>query len=111
MLADLFTALSGVYSDALGRAEIIPYALCQAGTYATMPEMFPTEIRHTGVAFGHSVGAVVGGGGGPYFAAWLIGVTGNTYMPAYILMVAGLVGLLVVGLSVRRNVGGAHLYA
>lgn len=90
---------------------IIPYALCQAGTYATMPEMFPTEIRHTGVAFGHSVGAVVGGGGGPYFAAWLIGVTGNTYMPAYILMVAGLVGLLVVGLSVRRNVGGAHLYA
>ncbi|WP_026190539.1 MFS transporter [Methylobacterium sp. WSM2598] len=90
---------------------IIPYALCQAGTYATMPEMFPTQIRHTGVAFGHSVGAVVGGGGGPYFAAWLISVTGNTYMPAYILMGAGLVGLVVVGLTVRRNVGGTHLYA
>ena len=40
---------------------MIPYALCQAGTYAVMPEFFPVEVRHTGVAFGHSVGAVIGG--------------------------------------------------
>lgn len=89
---------------------MIPYALCQAGTYSSMPEMFPTEVRHTGVAFGHSVGAVVGGGGGPYFAAWLIDATGNTYMPAYILVVAGMLGLVFVGLTVRRNPGGAQLY-
>ena len=40
---------------------MIPYALCQAGTYAVMPEFFPVEVRHTGVAFSHSTGAVIGG--------------------------------------------------
>lgn len=89
---------------------IIPYALCQAGTYSTMPELFPTEVRHTGVAFGHSVGAVLGGGGGPYLATWLISVTGNTYMPAYILVAAGLMGLVAVGLTVREAQGKAHQY-
>lgn len=82
---------------------MIPYALCQAGTYSVMPEFFPTHIRHTGVAFGHSVGAVIGGGAGPYFATWLIGATGNQYTPAYILCVAGLIGLIVIS-TVRKNV-------
>ncbi|MGI4840968.1 MAG: MFS transporter [Janthinobacterium lividum] len=82
---------------------MIPYALCQAGTYSVMPEFFPMHIRHTGVAFGHSVGAVIGGGAGPYFATWLIGATGNQYAPAYILCVAGLIGLIVIS-TVRKNV-------
>ncbi|MGJ4931534.1 MFS transporter [Bradyrhizobium sp. HKCCYLS2038] len=91
---------------------IIPYALCQAGTYTTMPELFPTEVRHTGVAFGHSVGAVVGGGGGPYLATWLISATGNTYIPAYILVLSGLIGLVLIGFTVRPNEKSAgHLYA
>lgn len=81
---------------------MIPYALCQAGTYSVMPEFFPMHIRHTGVAFGHSVGAVIGGGAGPYFATWLIGATGNQYTPAYILCVAGLIGLIVIS-TVRKN--------
>jgi MHS family proline/betaine transporter-like MFS transporter len=81
---------------------MIPYALCQAGTYSVMPEFFPMHIRHTGVAFGHSVGAVIGGGAGPYFATWLIGATGNQYAPAYILCVAGLIGLIVIS-TVRKN--------
>jgi MHS family proline/betaine transporter-like MFS transporter len=81
---------------------MIPYALCQAGTYSVMPEFFPMHIRHTGVAFGHSVGAVIGGGVGPYFATWLIGATGNQYAPAYILCVAGLIGLIVIS-TVRKN--------
>lgn len=81
---------------------MIPYPLCQAGTYSVMPEFFPMHIRHTGVAFGHSVGAVIGGGAGPYFATWLIGATGNQYAPSYILCVAGLIGLIVIS-TVRKN--------
>lgn len=42
-----------------------PYALCQASTHATVAEFFPVRVRHTGVAFAYSVGAVIGGGGGP----------------------------------------------
>ncbi|RAU43895.1 MULTISPECIES: MFS transporter [unclassified Pseudomonas] len=81
---------------------MIPYALCQAGTYSVMPEFFPMHIRHTGVAFGHSVGAVIGGGAGPYFATWLIGATGNQYAPAYILCIAGVIGLIIIS-TVRKN--------
>lgn len=81
---------------------MIPYALCQAGTYSVMPEFFPTDVRHTGVAFGHSVGAVVGGGLGPYLATWLIGATGDQFTPAYILCVAGIIGLIVIS-TVRKN--------
>jgi MHS family proline/betaine transporter-like MFS transporter len=90
---------------------IIPYALCQAGTYGSMLEFYPTRIRHTGVAFGHSVGAVIGGGAGPYFATWLIDQTGNTFVPAFVLVAAGLIGLLVVGLLVKPNHNPSeHLY-
>lgn len=85
---------------------MIPYALCQAGTYSTMPEFFPVHIRHTGVAFGHSVGAVIGGGAGPYLATWLIGVTGNQLAPAYILCAAGLLGLIVIS-TVNPNTRAA----
>lgn len=90
---------------------IIPYALCQAGTYGAMLEFYPTRVRHTGVAFGHSVGAVIGGGAGPYLATFLIDQTGNTFVPAFILVGAGALGLLVVGLTVRANSDpSSHLY-
>jgi MHS family proline/betaine transporter-like MFS transporter len=81
---------------------MIPYALCQAGTYSVMPEFFPMHIRHTGVAFGHSVGAVIGGGAGPFLATWLIGATGNQFTPAFILCAAGVMGLIVIS-TVRKN--------
>lgn len=91
---------------------MVPYALCQAGTYASMPEFFPVEVRHTGVAFGHSVGAVIGGAGGPYFATWMIDATGNTLVPAYMLVVFGVMGLAVVLGAVRTNTAttASHLY-
>jgi MHS family proline/betaine transporter-like MFS transporter len=92
---------------------MVPYALCQAGTYASMPEFFPVEVRHTGVAFGHSVGAVIGGAGGPYFATWMIDATGNTLVPAYMLVVFGVMGLAVVLGAVRTNTTtstASHLY-
>jgi MHS family proline/betaine transporter-like MFS transporter len=90
---------------------IIPYALCQAGTYGAMLEFYPTQVRHTGVAVGHSVGAVIGGGLGPYLATWLIAETGDNFVPAYLLIGAGLLGLAVVGLTVKANSDpSSHLY-
>lgn len=90
---------------------IIPYALNQAGTYGSMSEFFPTRVRHTGVAFGHSTGAVLGGGAGPYLSTWLIDTTGNTFMPGFILIAAGIYGLLVIGLTVKPSKDlSSHLY-
>jgi MHS family proline/betaine transporter-like MFS transporter len=89
---------------------MLPYALCQAGTYASITEFFPVQVRHSGVAFGHSVGAVLGGGAGPYMATWLISVTDNNLMPAFLLVSFGLIGLVVVVSTVRFNDNGNHLY-
>ncbi|MFC7343931.1 MFS transporter [Saccharopolyspora griseoalba] len=90
---------------------MVPYALCQAGTYGTIPEFFPVQVRHTGVAFGHSTGAVIGGGGGPYLATWLIDATGSTFVPAFVLVLSAALGLIVVALAVRPAAPGtSHLY-
>ena len=100
-----------VWRCSASRIGMIPYALCQAGTYAVIPEFYPVKVRHTGVAFGHSVGAVIGGGGSPYLATWLTGVTGSTFVPGLILTLAGALGLAVVLSVVRRNTTEAcHLY-
>lgn len=87
---------------------MIPYALCVAGTYSAMPEFFPTHIRHTGVAFGHSVGAVIGGGAGPYLATWLTGSTGDLSAPSYILCAAGLLGLWVISTVRPHDASSQH---
>ncbi|MFV9453834.1 MFS transporter [Rhodococcus sp. NM-2] len=89
---------------------MVPYSLCSAGTVATMPEMFPVQVRHTGVAFGHSVGAVLGGGLSPFIATWLIDVTGNNLAPAYILTGSGILGIAIVLGAVRSTINGTHLY-
>lgn len=92
-------------------AGMLPYAICQAGTYAAMPEFFPVEVRHTGVAFGHSVGAVLGGAGAPYAATWMIDATGDTFIPAYMLVIFGIIGLAVVLGTVRHtSASTTHLY-
>lgn len=89
---------------------MIPYALCQAGTYATMPEFFPVEVRHTGVAFSHSTGAVIGGLC-PYLATFLIAQTSNNYIPGYMMVLAGVVGFVVIAITTRKLPATAsHLY-
>lgn len=68
------------------------------------------QVRHTGVAFGHSVGAVIGGGGGPYLATWLIDTTGNNLIPAFILVLAGALGLAVSAMVRPNPENVTHLY-
>ncbi len=73
---------------------IIPYALCQAGSYSMYPELLPPKVRSTGVSFGHSAGAVLGGATTPILATWLIDKFDNIMIPAFILMFTGALGLV-----------------
>lgn len=73
---------------------IVPYALCQAGSYSVYPELLPPRVRSTGVSFGHSMGAVLGGATTPILATWLIDKFSNIMIPAYILMITGALGLI-----------------
>ena len=93
---------------------MIPYALCQAGTYAVMPEFFPVEVRHTGVAFRaqqarrhrhrrpHPIA----------LATFLIAQTGNNYIPGFMMVITELTGFLVITVAARKLPATAsHLYS
>ncbi|MDE8650203.1 MFS transporter [Novosphingobium sp. H3SJ31-1] len=49
-------------------------------------EAFPTDIRYSGFALPFNIGAALFGGASPLFAEWLIGLTGNELVPAFIMM-------------------------
>lgn len=84
----------------------LPYvALLGVGTTAFV-ELFPTEVRYSGAALGINVFALVGGAT-PYLATLLIEVTGDVHVPAYLLVAAGLISLLV--LRTIRETGGSPL--
>jgi MHS family proline/betaine transporter-like MFS transporter len=103
---------SGTFAFAIAGLVLgmVPYAMCQAGTYSSMPEFFPARIRHSGVAFGHSTGAVIGGAGGPYVATLLVEVTGNILVPSFLLAGAGVAGLLLLFRVTRTPPTSKHLY-
>jgi MHS family proline/betaine transporter-like MFS transporter len=61
---------------------------------STFAEMFPTQVRYTGIAFGFSVGAALAGGTSPYIATWLVETTGNALAPAFFLIGTAVITLI-----------------
>lgn len=61
---------------------------------STFAELFPSQVRYTGIAFGFSASAALIGGTSPYIATWLVNTTGNLLAPAYFLMATAVVTLL-----------------
>ena len=59
---------------------------------ATMPALFPTNVRNGALAISYNVAISAFGGTTPLIAQALVSGTGNLMVPAYMLMVAGLVG-------------------
>ncbi|AIA70493.1 proline/betaine transporter [Pectobacterium atrosepticum SCRI1043] len=68
---------------------------------STLPALFPTHIRYSALATSFNVSVLVAGFT-PTAVAWLVESTGNLYMPAYYLMVIGLIGLIT-GMSMRET--------
>ncbi|WP_344755328.1 MFS transporter [Gryllotalpicola koreensis] len=63
---------------------------------AAMAELFPTNIRYGSMAIAYNVCVAIFGGITPYFATYLITATGNRFAPAFYIMAAALVSLIVV---------------
>ena len=63
--------------------------------------MFPTNIRYSAIASIFNV-AIIIAGVTPTFVAWLVESTGNLYMPAYNLMLAGFIGVIT-GLAMHET--------
>lgn len=67
------------------------------GTHAaTVAELFPTRTRQSGLSMAYSVAGAFFAGTLPYVNTWLIDATDDPMIPAYTLMVVGLVGLVTV---------------
>jgi MHS family proline/betaine transporter-like MFS transporter len=63
---------------------------------AAIAEIFPTRQRSTWMSTGYSLAVAVFGGFAPFIATWLIERTGNPLSPAFYLMAAAVVSLLVI---------------
>jgi len=59
---------------------------------ATMPALFPTNVRNGALAISYNVAISAFGGTTPLIAQALVSGTGDLMVPAYMLIVAGLVG-------------------
>jgi len=63
---------------------------------ASLPAFFPTKVRYGALAISFNVSVALFGGTTPLLAESLVQSTGNLYSPAWLLMIAGVVGLVVV---------------
>jgi MHS family proline/betaine transporter-like MFS transporter len=63
---------------------------------AAMAELFPTNIRYGSMAIAYNLSVAVFGGITPYFATFLIVSSGNRFAPAFYVMAAAAVTLIVV---------------
>lgn len=68
---------------------------------ATLPALFPTEVRYSALASTYNISILVAGVT-PTLTAWLVEETGNLYMPAWYLMVVGAIGV-VTGFTLRET--------
>ncbi|MFE9431170.1 MFS transporter [Streptomyces sp. NBC_01281] len=71
-------------------------AFFAAPSAATLPALFPTAIRYAAMGIGFNFAVAAFGGTTPLVTEALVNVTGNDLVPAYYLMVAGVIGLVTV---------------
>jgi MFS transporter, MHS family, proline/betaine transporter len=64
-----------------------------------LTQLFPTATRSMGVALSYNIAVTLFGGLAPLTVSTLINVTGSRIVPAWYLIFAGIVSLLLVGLS------------
>ena len=70
----------------------VPVAFYVAVAASTLPALFPTASRFGAMAIAYNVASSLFGGTTPLFSQGLIELTGNTYMPAFYIMVFALLG-------------------
>jgi len=63
---------------------------------AAIAEIFPTGQRSTWMSTGYSLAVAIFGGFAPFVATWLIDRTGNPVAPAFCLIAAALLSMLVI---------------
>ncbi|EON10694.1 MULTISPECIES: MFS transporter [Pandoraea] len=60
---------------------------------ALLTELFPTQVRTTGLSLSYNIAATVFGGFAPFIITWLIGATGNKLAPSFYLIFAAVISI------------------
>ena len=80
-----------------------------AGIKGTMtsqlPSLFFTEVRYGGLAITYNISASLFGGTAPLLISWLIGLTAIQLVPAYYMIFASVIGIVVVTLFLKNTSG------
>lgn len=72
---------------------------------AAYTEMFKPSLRVSGLAMGYNISAILAGGPAPYVSQWLIGETGIAESPAFFVMTAAALSLIVTLLMYKETAG------
>jgi MFS family permease len=73
------------------------FGLLQGPGPGMLAGLFPVEVRSTGMAIAYNVGVTVFGGFAPLTVTWLIAATGSKLVPAYYIIAAAMLSIVVVG--------------
>ena len=88
------------------------FGLLQGSGPGLLAGLFPVAVRSTGMAISYNVGVTVFGGFAPLTVTWLIATTGSKLMPAFYIIAAAVLSILVVGSTLsgvrRRAAMAAH---
>ena len=87
------------------------FGLLQGSGPGLLAGLFPVAVRSTGMAISYNVGVIVFGGFAPLTVTWLIATTGSKLMPAFYIIAAGVLSIVVVGSTlggVRRRAIAVH---
>ena len=60
----------------------------------TLAEIFPVEVRATGMSLVYALGVAIFGGFGQFIVTWLIQATGSPIAPAWYVMACALATIL-----------------
>lgn len=71
---------------------------------ATLPSIFPTNVRNGGFTISYNVSTALFGGTAPFVITWLISITNNNYVPAFYLMGAAAIALIPL-IKLRESAG------
>jgi MFS family permease len=67
--------------------------LSSAAAMTALTEVFPNEVRSSGVAISYALSVALFGGTTQFIIAWLIGMTGSRVSPAYYVIVTSAISL------------------
>ena len=86
-------------------AMLLALPVCHGAMIAAQPcmmvELFPVEVRYTGLALGHEIGAVISGGISPMLAVAFL-MKWDSYVPVALMLLAFALLALVALFSIRH---------